>query len=126
MIRRPPRSTRTDTLFPCTTLFRSRGALSPDRIGFALEASQFVRNTREPGACGKEGSAQVVAGLDHGPPARSHALLVEAEGGCGGLPRLPPQPPQHHGLAAGHLPRPESIPRRPPLSAQNHTFPPPP
>src|SRR3546814_12464369 len=30
MIRRPPRSTRTDTLFPYTTLFRSRasGALS--------------------------------------------------------------------------------------------------
>src|SRR3546814_2459025 len=29
MIRRPPRSTRTDTLFPYTTLFRS----SPDRYG---------------------------------------------------------------------------------------------
>src|SRR3546814_11375950 len=28
MIRRPPRSTRTDTLFPYTTLFRSRRALS--------------------------------------------------------------------------------------------------
>src|SRR3546814_9900279 len=28
MIRRPPRSTRTDTLFPYTTLFRSRG--TPD------------------------------------------------------------------------------------------------
>src|SRR3546814_13350031 len=27
MIRRPPRSTRTDTLFPYTTLFRSRAAL---------------------------------------------------------------------------------------------------
>src|SRR3546814_6356693 len=27
MIRRPPRSTRTDTLFPYTTLFRSRGDL---------------------------------------------------------------------------------------------------
>src|SRR3546814_2181805 len=26
MIRRPPRSTRTDTLFPYTTLFRSKGA----------------------------------------------------------------------------------------------------
>src|SRR3546814_11800554 len=26
MIRRPPRSTRTDTLFPCTTLFRSFAA----------------------------------------------------------------------------------------------------
>src|SRR3546814_1027369 len=29
MIRRPPRSTRTDTLFPYTTLFRSRHALPP-------------------------------------------------------------------------------------------------
>src|SRR3546814_13559500 len=29
MIRRPPRSTRTDTLFPYTTLFRSRWATSP-------------------------------------------------------------------------------------------------
>src|SRR3546814_8192431 len=27
MVRRPPRSTRTDTLFPYTTLFRSDGAL---------------------------------------------------------------------------------------------------
>src|SRR3546814_17880432 len=30
MIRRPPRSTRTDTLFPYTTLFRSRGKTSRD------------------------------------------------------------------------------------------------
>src|SRR3546814_7925448 len=29
MIRRPPRSTRTDTLFPYTTLFRSATVLSP-------------------------------------------------------------------------------------------------
>src|SRR3546814_9780532 len=29
MIRRPPRSTRTDTLFPYTTLFRSRCAAAP-------------------------------------------------------------------------------------------------
>src|SRR3546814_4290970 len=29
MIRRPPRSTRTDTLFPYTTLFRSHGQLDP-------------------------------------------------------------------------------------------------
>src|SRR3546814_13014550 len=31
MIRRPPRSTRTDTLFPYTTLFRSRSALVQGR-----------------------------------------------------------------------------------------------
>src|SRR3546814_15412078 len=30
MIRRPPRSTRTDTLFPYTTLFRSPGPLQRD------------------------------------------------------------------------------------------------
>src|SRR3546814_13684574 len=30
MIRRPPRSTRTDTLFPYTTLFRSPGATGGD------------------------------------------------------------------------------------------------
>src|SRR3546814_13085988 len=38
MIRRPPRSTRTDTLFPYTTLFRS---LAPEFLGHAL--SKFLR-----------------------------------------------------------------------------------
>src|SRR3546814_9823700 len=33
MIRRPPRSTRTDTLFPYTTLFRSSRRLRSDRGG---------------------------------------------------------------------------------------------
>src|SRR3546814_2124311 len=35
MIRRPPRSTRTDTLFPYTTLFRSRILMSFDTLGLA-------------------------------------------------------------------------------------------
>src|SRR3546814_18047831 len=34
MIRRPPRSTRTDTLFPYTTLFRSRCEFLPARLGW--------------------------------------------------------------------------------------------
>src|SRR3546814_7867533 len=40
MIRRPPRSTRTDTLFPYTTLVRSRGAvglLAEQRPALAME-----------------------------------------------------------------------------------------
>src|SRR3546814_6391092 len=41
MIRRPPRSTRTDTLFPYTTLFRSRASRRRRRL------------TRVPGAAGK-------------------------------------------------------------------------
>src|SRR3546814_3513844 len=36
--RRPPRSTRTDTLFPYTTLFRSHGALPAHAI---MDASYF-------------------------------------------------------------------------------------
>src|SRR3546814_3675239 len=38
MIRRPPRSTRTDTLFPYTTLFRSLScdAIVPDQLGLGL------------------------------------------------------------------------------------------
>src|SRR3546814_422369 len=36
MIRRPPRSTRTDTLFPYTTLFRSNYQLEAQVLGSAL------------------------------------------------------------------------------------------
>src|SRR3546814_15229070 len=51
MIRRPPRSTRTDTLFPYTTLFRSaprpeiQAVLLPDRIKFF---GNLTKNTRLP------------------------------------------------------------------------------
>src|SRR3546814_2470882 len=37
MLRRPPRSTRTDTLFPYTTLFRSADPGSPKRHGHLLD-----------------------------------------------------------------------------------------
>src|SRR3546814_9175501 len=44
MIRRPPRSTRTDTLFPYTTLFRSRTlAIALSSHEFANEASNQRR-----------------------------------------------------------------------------------
>src|SRR3546814_13472749 len=40
MIRRPPRSTRTDTLFPYTTLFRSTAAISPSASPRALALAE--------------------------------------------------------------------------------------
>src|SRR3546814_3987826 len=40
MIRRPPRSTRTDTLFPYTTLFRSQSADA--RAGVAVELQRMI------------------------------------------------------------------------------------
>src|SRR3546814_6320761 len=66
MIRRPPRSTRTDTLFPYTTLFRSRAAgpgetlapedaealaplLGPASARLALDRSALDRHSRESG-----------------------------------------------------------------------------
>src|SRR3546814_20842413 len=60
MIRRPPRSTRTDTLFPYTTLFRS---------GFSLSEAEFklVREELSPESrkfLVKQGHDSVVVGLD--------------------------------------------------------------
>src|SRR3546814_9794800 len=50
MIRRPPRSTRTDTLFPYTTLFRSGsgllGFLTNDVLAGVLHALALVRLRR--------------------------------------------------------------------------------
>src|SRR3546814_6734085 len=46
MIRRPPRSTRTDTLFPYTTLFRSKGetcSTSVDRLTWMFRVSRLSR-----------------------------------------------------------------------------------
>src|SRR3546814_1049284 len=48
MKRRPPRSTRTDTLFPYTTLFRSRQTRADTR---AIEAIR--KSARQAGAQGK-------------------------------------------------------------------------
>src|SRR3546814_12869562 len=53
MIRRPPRSTRTDTLFPYTTLFRSRIPVDdialPRREAFGLALEARALDAREHG-----------------------------------------------------------------------------
>src|SRR3546814_5744334 len=74
MIRRPPRSTRTDTLFPYTTLFRSGTSR-----GRAATAARHVR--RLP-ACPAAPSAGIDAGRrarEGGPQAR-HVRRAEAVG----------------------------------------------
>src|SRR3546814_13608569 len=47
MIRRPPRSTRTDTLFPYTTLFRSVQRHRVARVGVAVDRVQADHLARE-------------------------------------------------------------------------------
>src|SRR3546814_2739593 len=67
MIRRPPRSTRTDTLFPYTTLFRSRAARgrgTPRRGGRRPAAGDTA--LRKPGERRDEHRGAAVAWLRRG------------------------------------------------------------
>src|SRR3546814_1233646 len=67
MIRRPPRSTRTDTLFPFTTLFRSR---RPVRLLlYPLPAQHPVAGERGGGRCG------VAVGFDADPRLRAGSVF---------------------------------------------------
>src|SRR3546814_6223184 len=70
MIRRPPRSTRTDTLFPYTTLFRSAGLCAPggrhpDRqipgrpVAGRRPAHALARQQALPGAAGGPGDGRL-------------------------------------------------------------------
>src|SRR3546814_4794041 len=59
MIRRPPRSTRTDTLFPYTTLFRSNDRSDGKRPGDSLSATLLALHHAASGetAAGRQGPA---------------------------------------------------------------------
>src|SRR3546814_18415954 len=88
MIRRPPRSTRTDTLFPYTTLFRSEGVdaeqtpdkviVQPDRIAVHDFACRLT--------CGAEVANIAVPRLAGGPAwanwrARRRCRCIQLEAG---------------------------------------------
>src|SRR3546814_12193230 len=60
MIRRPPRSTRTDTLFPYTTLFRSAGYLEALRQLGQTPDPRLIIDTARGMAAGAEAVAHVV------------------------------------------------------------------
>src|SRR3546814_7917301 len=85
MIRRPPRSTRTDTLFPYTTLFRSqvenalvdRGALGLGRRGglcLGLVCVHWGAFLRSRSVCVRV--AIVFPGVLRSPPVSGRAVLV--------------------------------------------------
>src|SRR3546814_12816606 len=61
MIRRPPRSTRTDTLFPYTTLFRSRATVAPPGVVLAFRVERAVGVDPPAHARGRAVASAVVA-----------------------------------------------------------------
>src|SRR3546814_17153520 len=65
MIRRPPRSTRTDTLFPYTTLFRS-GAHFVDTLAddFGRHFHGAIHRRIKAGGCGRENNSAAVDDFD--------------------------------------------------------------
>src|SRR3546814_11647731 len=80
MIRRPPRSTRTDTLFPYTTLFRSVAAILLGELEDLLEVmvvdfEHHVAEHLDEAAVAVVGEAPVTGGLGEA----FHRLVVEAE-----------------------------------------------
>src|SRR3546814_10824468 len=63
MIRRPPRSTRTDTLFPYTTLFRSPALLRPfGATALGLGQLPFLSHRRRRGAVERRRAADPPGG----------------------------------------------------------------
>src|SRR3546814_16299958 len=119
MIRRPPRSTRTDTLFPYTTLFRSDAqaeAFVPSVA--AIKATGAVAGIQIAHAGRKASANRPWEGADHipeGHPRGWQPIAPSAIPFCANLPRRPRDlpkaeyplvhqyymPPQCRALAAG-------------------------
>src|SRR3546814_8081837 len=95
MIRRPPRSTRTDTLFPYTTLFRSGAAAGRRRGGAAAGLCRSVgarsaRTVRLPPPGALHGADAQGARARHGiaaADARRGGGALSARGGGGAAQR---------------------------------------
>src|SRR3546814_15832168 len=80
MIRRPPRSTRTDTLFPYTTLFRSRKADQPGED--QLQIIERRNEARLPASVGPD---------DHRLGSDAEATDARQQQQLGGAGRRPPE-----------------------------------
>src|SRR3546814_4191143 len=83
MIRRPPRSTRTDTLFPYTTLFRSR-AVVPGLVvahvgGVGVAGVGEARAVGQPGHRRRPGVGQLVGEQRSGGDVRSEEHTSELQ-----------------------------------------------
>src|SRR3546814_19331058 len=115
MIRRPPRSTRTDTLFPYTTLFRSRyvaddpGTTAYPRVQFDAAAVQLDQALHQRQAQARAAVAHLQrAALE----LAEHAIAIGLGNADAGVRHLEQHlalgkasGERHHAALAGELPR---------------------
>src|SRR3546814_10271657 len=81
MIRRPPRSTRTDTLFPYTTLFRSGAEGQADRADHGADRREEIADPRRrPRRIGRGDPHRAGAEEPHGRAANADGQPVPADG----------------------------------------------
>src|SRR3546814_18989934 len=91
MIRRPPRSTRTDTLFPYTTLFRSgtRGVVADASLSYALPLSDRMTVVPTVGTSWANGKhMNSYFGIDAGEAPASGLPLYRLRSRCKQVSRL--------------------------------------
>src|SRR3546814_13781609 len=96
MIRRPPRSTRTDTLFPYTTLFRSYldpGQVLDEVVGPGGRGRRDRAQSRALGVAAAVGLAAVVGLLLASPEGGLLRALRHKGSHATGLPNLRSSPP---------------------------------
>src|SRR3546814_1067680 len=77
MIRRPPRSTRTDTLFPYTTLFRSADLRAHPRVRTQSKLGQIVQGS-DPLSDGPNDECTVGAGIHFQPRSEEHTSELQS------------------------------------------------
>src|SRR3546814_14012929 len=113
MIRRPPRSTRTDTLFPYTTLFRSVPT-SIWLIGCGNMAGAMLRQWVASGAVDPAG-VTVIKPSPRGVPAGVRHLTAPPADGLPEALMLGVKPQQLDGVAAAIAPGTKCVPPLPPI-----------
>src|SRR3546814_15601550 len=80
MIRRPPRSTRTDTLFPYTTLFRSRITRVLELPPLTADPAIFIQTTKDEIVKRSDWLCPDYADTDGNITLHFQAFIIEASG----------------------------------------------